>query len=355
MGLVFLLLVPIIVCGAMFYFLKATITWKEFLLQFGVTVLLVVGAWFLAKWGALHDTENWHGRITGKPHGTEKCCHCQTICHSRNKDGTCTSSQEICSHAYDYWWALDTNIGRIGVEGCSGWNDPPTAWTQARIGEPAVKESGYKNYLLADPDSLIRHDEHGKFLANVPEYPGVHSYYRKQSVISHGVFVPPKWAQFMSETNADLGKKKQVDITVLLTKIQDPTYAQAVEAKWLYGPKNSMTVVVGVSEEQKASWARVVTISKVEELKVHLRDEIQGKSIDSLEIPQLIRSTVENKFKRTPMAEYEYLAQGMTPKGWWLFGLYALAFIVSIVLGIVMHKKDVFGDERRARWKRMYS
>jgi hypothetical protein len=351
MGLVFLLLVPIIICGGMFLLFKSTITWKEFLLQFGVCLLICVAGWFIAKYTAISDTEHWHGVITGKPSGTQSCCHCHDVCVSRDKDGNCTSSVEVCAHNHDYWWSLDTTIGRIDIDSCRGSSTSPRIWDQARIGEPVARNASYKNYLLADPDSLIRHEEHGKFLDRIPDYPKVYNLYRLNSVISDGVPIPAGWQEFFRETNSQLGARKQVDLTVLLTSAQDPTYAQAVEAKWLYGPKNSLTTVIGV-KGGKASWARVVTISKVEELKIYLRDTLRDKPIAGTEIPSIIKSGIESKFKRTPMAEFEYLAEASTPKGWVLVVLYIVAILASIGMGIWMHKVDVFGDERRARWSR---
>jgi len=362
MALLGLLLIPLFVCGGFFLLCKGTVTWKEFLLQSGACILVVILGYFITKWGALRDTEHLNGRITQKLDGTQHCCHCHTVCDSRDKKGDCTASHEECDHFHDYWWSLNTTVGKIGIEDCSGWNSPPKAWTNAVVGEPATVEHGYTNYLKADPDSLMVKAALNKYGAQVPKFPEVYGFYKVNPVIGVGVPVPDGWQQALREINADLGAKNQVDVTVMLTNVSYPMFAQAVESKWLYGPKNSLNIIIGVLDhevdgknEAFASWVRVVTFSKVEALKVRLRDDIQALPIAGPIIPDLIRKAVSEGFKRTAMADYEYLARSATPAMGWLVFLYILGVGLSVGLGIYMHKNDVFGDEGGFRsYKKRY-
>lgn len=141
-------------------------------------------------------------------------------------------------------------------------------------------------------------------------------------------------------------------MAVLLTNHTNPTYAQEVEARWLYGPKNSLTIVMGMPDSQTIKWARIVTISRVEALKVHLRDQLEGKKVDDPAIPGIIRSTLQAEFHRTPMAQFEYLMNVAQPSGGWLFGLYLFDILVCIGLTYWAHAKDIFGDERRSVYNR---
>lgn len=334
-----LLLVPIAIAGGAFLLNHWSVSWKEFLLQVGVSLAVALLGWQVAKCAALSDVEHLNGRITNKTEGTQHCCHCTTVCTGRDKNGNCTSSYESCSHVWDHHWEIQTSVGEIQVQNCSGSSTPPKAWSEARVGDPAVVEHRYTNYLKADPDSLIVHSEHGPYLDRIPEYPKVFDYYRVNPVISDGVAIPAKWQEVFREMNADLGPSEQVDVTVLLTSITDPTYAQAVEAKWLYGPKNSLTIVLGV-EADEIRWARVVTISRVEPLKVYLREALQGRKLQDPEVPDLIAQGVAKKFNRTPMSEFSYLARTATPTGWWLFGLYLVNIVVAILLTAIIHHRN---------------
>ena len=349
-----LLLAPVAVCIFTFLKFRETVTWKEFALQFGGSILVVSLGLFIAQCSSVRDTEIWSGKVTRKDHGSESCCHCQQIC------STCTDAKgnsyecncyEDCDHFQDYWWRVQTTLGAITIDDCEpSRGDVPMAWQAARIGDPVSSKRTYKNYLLADPDSLIRKETNNPFVARVPAFPKrIYNFYYLDHVITDKVKIPAGWQRTMREANADLGAKRQVHIVVLLTSVQDPTYAQAVEAKWLYGPKNSLTVVMGV-KGREVSWARVVSISRVEELKVMLRDDLIGKAIDGPEVPALIRRHVSERFVRTPMAEYEYLADAASPSGWVLFFLFVLGLGVSIGLGVWMHREDVFGEERMKRF-----
>lgn len=349
MEMLVVLLIPIGVAGATFYLLH-TIVWKEFLLQLGLGVVFCLIGWQVAKWGALQDTEHLNGRITGKEDGTQKCCHCHTVCDSRDKKGNCTSSHESCSHTRDYYWSLNTSVGSIPVENCSGWDNPPDVWVNAQIGEPASVAHMYTNYLLADPDSLMVHSEIGHYADRVPDYPGIFSLYRVNHIIGDQAAALAALQPAMREINADLGASNQVDVTLLVTGIQDAGYAQAVEAKWLYGPKNSITVVVGLNG-RTVSWARVVTFSKVEMLKVRMRDQLQGLSVDDPRFISTIRREVAHGFKRTAMADFQYLASTASPRGWYLAVLIFLEILVSVGLAYWAHVKDIFGDEAVLRFR----
>lgn len=349
-----LLLVPLVVGGAVFLINKTTITKKEFALMEGIALLVAVLGFFLARWGAMSDTEHWNGRVTSKEHGSEHCCHsyecnCTTYqCGTKDSPRTCKTCQTCYRHSQDYYWALNYSTGdRIVVEDCEpNRHDVPAAWARTQKGEPASLPHTYTNYLLADPESLLLEGSDAHLMNDVPSFPRVHNYHHVQKAIGHGVAVPPGWQEGLMELNADLGARKQVDVVVLFTKHQDPTYAQAVEAKWLYGPKNALIVVAGV-ENDHISWARVVTISRVEDLKISIRDGMVGMKLsDPTTALAFLRREVAGKFHRTSMSEFEYLASAAKPKGWMLVLLYVLLFGGTLGLAFWMHREDVFGDER---------
>jgi len=50
-----------------------------------------------------------------------------------------------------------------------------------------------------------------------------------------------------------LGRKKQVNVIVVLTEIDDPSYKYSLEAKWLGGNKNDVIIVMGF-DDHKITW-----------------------------------------------------------------------------------------------------
>ena len=339
-----LLAMPFVVGAVAYLITKTTITWKEYLLMTVISGGVAFGGYQLAKWGAMRDFEHWNGRITKKNHGTEGCCHCYQVCNGYDKDGNCTSYRTECDHLFDYYWSVNINTGDTLHDGCNGWGITPEWWEKAYVGEPAAVEHGYQNYLRADPDSLMTPAAE-QYLDQVPERPKVTGWYRVKRVISHGVAVPKNWQKDLDEMNADLGNKYQVDLLVIVTKLKDSAFAESVKAKWLYGAKNGVTVILGVPDGQEIAWARVVTLSDVEALKIEIRDELPGKRLSDPEILPFIRKEIETQFTRTPMAEYEYLASAVTPSFWMTVGLYLGNLVIIIGLAIWMHREDVFGDE----------
>jgi hypothetical protein len=336
-----LLLIPLIIGGIAFYFLK-TVTWKEFLIQIGVSLVMLTAAYFLAKWGALQDIEYLNGTVVSKDKGTQGCCHCRQVCTATNSKGQCIAHTTVCSHSHDYWWRLSTTVGTIGIDSCSGSSSTPKAWSNAVVGEPATVSHMYTNYLLADKESLIRHEVLNKYGKQIPKFPGIHSIYKRNPVISDNIVIPTGWQKHFAELNSKLGNKKQLDLVVLLTRVTSPTYAQAVESKWLYGPKNAFTVVIG-TDGSKVLWARGVSFSKVEELKVKIRDDLNNKSLN--DVPNIVARLVNSYYKRTPMSDYEYLNKSTTPSKGWMWFLYILAVLLSIGISLYMHKEDVFNEE----------
>lgn len=334
-------------------------TVKEFFLLEAIMVVLMVAGFFTARWGAVQDTEKWNGRITSKDHGSESCCHCYEVCQ------TCTDSEgrsyscncvEVCPHIEDYWWAVSVSTGdRILMRSCEpNRHNSPKAWDDAYVGEPASVEHLYTNYLLADPESVFHQSADYDQAASAPTYPGVHSHYKANQALNLGTRMPKaEWDMALRELNADLGAGKQVNIIVIATDGDDPRYADAVERQWIYGKKNDLIFVLGTEGDRDTiSWARVVTISRVESLKIKARDEMPGKKLSDVEgTVGFIRDLTYNEFERTPMAEFEYLMSAAKPKPWMLWLLYIVAILGSVGGSAVMVIYDPFGDERRARFR----
>lgn len=350
MALIGLLLIPLLVGGSAFVIWKKTITKKEFLLIESIAVVIAIGGFFIARWQSMRSVEHWNGRISAKIHDSQSCCHCREVCSTcTDSDGNSYSCNchEVCDHSRDYYWALDISTGdRVSIKRCeSNRHAVPSAWTKAYIGEPASVEHSYTNYLKADPDSLLNRGAPQQYMPLVPRFPGIYDYYKSNKVIPIGVTVPQGWEQGLRDLNADLGPSKQIDVTMVFTKNDDPKFAEAVEHKWLYGPKNAAIIVTGINAENRIAWARVVTISRVEDFKIFLRDELVNTDItqpsDGLKI---IRQAVIEKFKRTSMKEFEYLASAARPSDGVLALLYILTLIVSAGLIFWAHKNDIFSE-----------
>lgn len=343
------MLVPAAIACVAHFGWRAKISWKEALVQLGVSSVLVLVVFLAARYASVSSVEHLNGRVSDKDSGTESCCHCRSVCDSRDSKGSCTSSHTSCDHSRDYWWSVKIDLGEHDhpiEDGCNGDDDPPTWWSSARLGEPGSVEHSYTNYLLADPESLFSHRTARKEdLDVVPKWiPEIREKFRTDKVITHGMPKPAWLEQQISEIDAELGPSKQVDVIVYLTTSDSPEFAEAVEQRWVYGPKNALVVVLGIADGTIA-WARAVTFSKVEQLKIEIRDELPGHALEPATIAKLA-ALVDEHWDRTPMADYEYLMSAASPSGWWLFLVYFVAVSSSVAIAIYFHHEDVFGDER---------
>lgn len=346
MSMLPILLVPLIVGGGAYVMLKLTFTLKEFFLMEGISVSVLVIGFFIARHSAMSATENWNGHLTKKTEDSVGCCHCHSVCDSRDKQGSCTSSHTECSHSHDSEWNLHVSTGDVvTVEGCDGWHSAPDAWKAAVVGEFASIPHDYTNYLKADPETVLLHGADEHLVKRIPKFPEVHDFYRVPKVILDGATAPKHWQATLEKLNDDLGGAKQIDVVFLLTKHKDPNaYASAVETAWAFGPKNALTVVLGTDGE-KIEWARLVTLSRVEQMKVETRDALEGLALTDPAIFTILREQIKMHWKRTAMAEFEYLASHASPSTLGTTLLYILALALSIGLVMWMHHKDIFGDE----------
>lgn len=362
-----LLLVPLLVGGVAFIVRKHKITLFEFVVLEAIALTLAAGGYFVAKWGALQDTEHWNGRVTRKVHDSQGCCHCRQVCDTctgTDSKGNATTEQcncrQECDHFRDYFWALDVSTGdRVVIRSCeSNRRRVPQAWTKAYKGEPASVAHTYTNYLKADPDTLLNRSAKQEYMNQVPAFSQVYGHYKVNKVMNAGVRAPPGWEKGLREINADLGSKKQVDIVMVFTSSTDPEWADALETKWLYGPKNSLIIVAG-ADATKIKWVRVVSISDVEALKVSLRDKLTGVALaDSKTGLEIINKEVAGKFHRTPMADFEYLSSQFKPPIEWVIALYLTILILSVILVVVFDRIDLkeklFEGFGGSGWKRRY-
>ena len=350
MSLFLLLLIPVVICGVTFLIFRSQITLKEFCLSEAICSVIIFSCFKLASCGAMQDTEILGGRVVQKNHGSQNCCHCILICTSCGKDCTTCHCQYL--HAVDYYWSVSLSTGDdITVDSCeSNKSNVPRRWTEAYVGEPAFTSRFYANYLLADPQSILRKTAQPQFLKQVPEErPGIYDLYRTRKVVSLGVKVPDSWESRLQELNADLGASKQIDVTFIFTKEKDPRFADAIETKWIYGPKNGLYIVAGVPDGKVITWTRVITISEVELLKVSLRDKLVNISLDnSAQALIIVRSIIGNYWKRTSLEKFKYLATSAEPKGGWLIAMFILALLLSIGVTAWAHKVDIFGEEALA-------
>ncbi|OGZ95953.1 MAG: hypothetical protein A3I44_05215 [Candidatus Sungbacteria bacterium RIFCSPLOWO2_02_FULL_51_17] len=371
MELLLLLLVPILIAlggflvsivrGDRYY----VITLREFGVLIGLVVIVVVGGYFISRMASTYDVEVWSGRVAGKEKEWTSCEHSyscnphQCNCSTDSKGvTTCSTCYDTCyEHVNDWNWVLTTsNSEQVGIARIDrrGSYEPPR-FTKARIGDPTALTHAYTNYIKANPWSLLRKQGLAeKFKPLLPAYPAsIYDYHYVNRFMAAGSASIPVgevafWNRQLMELNADLGRKKQVNIIMLVVPTSDSAYVHALEEAWLGGKKNDFVVVFGAEHFPRIEWVRTMSWTRAEDLKVALVNDLQeiGTFERRDEIVAKLRTEIERSFVRRPMEDFEYLMAGIRPPTWALILLFVLGTGISIGCTVYFWREDPFHSGR---------
>lgn len=361
-GLLILLLFPLAWPFLAKRIWNTTINWQEMVLQIFIVTIITTGVWQAGKYGQTEDTEIWNGQITAKSrdHGqyTESYdCNCHTTCSGSGNNRSCSEECDTCYREhYTVTWAAKSTIGSITFEhldrtSTSVYATPdPATYTNCKVGEPAAGERTYTNYVQAVPESLF-HDNSNtaeQFKGQIPAYPRVYGFYKINRVLTVGTKIPESLVTSLNDGIGNelktLGPAKQVNVIMILTEIDDPTYRYAIENAWLGGEKNDVVIFIGV-DGTKITWADEMTwaLNSGNELfhEVMVDGLKEIGSIDSPEVVPFIGKTIATKYDRPQMKDYAYLKDAIEPPTWVIVLAILLAIGGSIGLTVVFHKIDV--------------
>jgi len=221
------------------------------------------------------------------------------------------------------------------------------------IHEPASLPQSYTNYVKAVPDSLFNNQSklvQQQYAGKIPTHPNVFNFYHYNRVINIGSSISSTDQKttnvLLNEELRTLGPSKQVNIVVILTSIQDPSYRFAVENNWIGGKKNDVVVFVGLDKNQIV-WADVMTwaLNKGNEMfHVTLRDDILDlKEFNPTTFVPVVIGDTKKLYDRPHMKDFQYLEDQIEPPTWVIWLAIALSIGCSIGLTIVFHKYELGG------------
>lgn len=305
-----------------------------------VVAVLVTGAVYAAGTNlGYRDTEIISGYVTSKSKEWTSCehsydCRCRNVtsCSGSGKSRSCSTSR-VCDtcyeHSNDWDWAVKSTVGNFYIERIDrrGSNEPPR-YSKVVIGEPAVNTHGYENFIKAAPDSLFYHDEKlvTFYEKKIPNYPEPFDYYNINRVINQTSANVANWNGIMAEALKTMGAAKQLNMVAVLTN-EPLNFSDALIYSWKGGKKNDVIMVYGLKGNQ-VEWFQSYSMGNGignQELHITLRTEAIGKEIsDALLVSQI--KTINEKFKRVPMEQFEYLKDQVEPPAW--------VIILSLVLGL---------------------
>lgn len=355
MELILLLLIPVLILIAFLIYGKGRITIKEFLIEEAVIAALVVGGYFLAKYANKTDVEIWSGRIVNKQQVRVACshpypCNCRSVSCGKN----CTTIHcDICyMHTHDHDWNLYFSTGSvIDVDrvDMQGENEPPR-YTIAKIGDPTAEQHSFTNYVKASPWSILKKStDLEKFKNLSPKYPkDIYDYHyiNRALDLTGKVKDIALWNKELMNLNADLGAKKKVNLVIVFVPTSDPSYFHYLESLWINGKKNDLIMLIGTTNYPKIDWVNVMSWSRMETLKIELRDLVLNTG--DLSKREAIMTGVYTQiagfpnYVRRNMEDFAYLNAEIRPPLWASILITILAVALSVGLSIFFYEEDPF-------------
>jgi hypothetical protein len=345
------------------------VTLKEFLVQLAAVGVFAGCCVAVVYYSNTADEEHINGQVTAKKSERVSCRHpyCCMTCQSCTTDSkgntSCTSycCMTCYDHPYDIDWNVYSNSGKnwsINTIDRQGLKEPPR-WTSTTMGEPVTWLHTYENYIKAAPGTLFKRDtrkDEARFPLPVSSMP-VFDYWHTNQLVQVGTSVSDttEWNRGIEAVNGAVGPTKQANLVVVLVKNQPREYFEALQAKWLGGKKNDVTVVIGVDDTLKIQWADVMAWSYNEMIRVELRDSLTAlPELDRVAILDLAKDNIQRNFTRKHMDDFKYLTASFTPTGTQYAISILLGTLLSIGLGIVMIKNDLFNEGPRSNTYRSF-
>lgn len=346
--------------------------WKHCVAVAVVSALCFSGVYRLTSYLMLSDTEILNGYVTSKDIVKRDCLYpgwyrssdpfCTNentrevfshfedySCGTSDKPATCQRSVYVTEYSYDYPWEqkfyvrstlTDFKISRVDRQGAK----TPPRYAEVKVDDPVAVKSRYQNYLLADNQSLLNPqnvfvDE--TLLQMVPYYPSnIYDYYKLNRLVQIGVSLKKQdeWNQRISIANSKVGHRKQANIILVVTSVEDRDIRQAIYKKWNGGKKNDAIIVLSVQED-KIVWADAITFlnNKGNEFFAEEISQLRDSPL-SIDVVDKIQQTVLNRFDRTAMKTVEYMKDNYSPPISTLLYTCLALIVLGTVVTLVQYK-----------------
>ncbi|OWK27148.1 MAG: hypothetical protein US76_01165 [Parcubacteria group bacterium GW2011_GWA2_38_13b] len=349
--LLFLMPFPLLIGLIGFLLGKGKITIKEYAIQEVVIMLIVFLSCVIGRQFALRDTEIWSGRVLNKQKVSVSCEHSYRVVVGHDSNGNPIYATRYY-HSNDWDWEVETSDkGIIDIRRVDGrGSKEPPRWTQVYVGEPTASAHNYVNYIKASPWTILkRHGQLQEFQkwGLIPVYPNeIYDYYRINRFLNAKTSIlmeeAREWNKELMKINSELGRKKEVNIIIIAVNTKNSSYIHTLEEAWFGGKKNDLVVILGVPSYPRIDWVRIMSWTKMEMLKVVLRDKVAdiGDMTRRQDILDVIKKEIDEKFVRTPMADFAYLKATLRPSFRAMLILSFLSIGVSAGLSIFFWKNE---------------
>lgn len=320
-----------------------------------VSCILVCSVYFIDNYSKGADRMILNGQVVSKERNRVSCshsypCNCRTVRSGKTSSTVCSTCYH---HPYDYDWDVHASVGSVTIARVDSQGvKEPKRWTDVVVGEPFSLESSYYNFIKAAPFSIFNKTAI-ESVEPIPNYIGVHDYYRINRVVNFGAPAVDTRSlnNLLNHSLRSLGPAKKANIVVVLHN-KDAKWAEVMKAKTLGGKINDITVLIGLNSDLTFKNVAVYSWSKNDMVNVVIRDKLLdvGK-YDAAGISTAITEPIRKYYVHRSIKEFEYLKEEVQVTGTMLVVLLLLCFFTPIVGCFIAYRVDS-GDERWNRFRR---
>lgn len=370
----FLVLIPIVTILFLLIKYSQKVTWWEYLIHFGVAVLLIAVMKVIGEKSLTNDTEYWGDLIKQakyyEPYSIwdHETCTRQVSCGTDSKGNT-----KYCSESYDCSH-LDSHSARWEIVTVTGW--------EISISEDFYKqllkkfgvnlcfqdmnrerECGFGDYVVDDGN--MYYAEWNKTPQTSCAVTKTHTYENKVQC-SHSVFnfqnIKPEEAKKaglydypdiknyevatilgagknitnldsaevkLHYLNGNLGPKKQVRVWILIFYDKPLSTGKLQEIYWKGGNKNEFVITIGLDKQNNITWCYPFSWTDKSELKIGAREYVVSQKVLNLvNLSDYLYKELDSKWIRKQFKEFSYLT--VEPPLWGLI----VAFVLQIIFNI---------------------
>lgn len=342
----------------LYYKFRNEVSWWEWILPPGVSILAIFFCQSLCDYALSSDTE-FHGGIATKCVWDESWTetYYEMVTETDSRGNTSTHMETRTRYHSDEYKVEDTNGYNVSVDkehykklrskwnnekaehpwrsGQSSWGDGrrfTTLWPNTEEDQvPCFTAHRYENRIVRSRSlfklKIPTENEKKKFA--LVDYPEIYDYHYQKSIIG---WQNRKAEESLTRFNSEYGRIKQVRVFIIVFVNQPLEAGFKQQALWQNANKNELVLCLSVSKANMIDWVYPFCWDN-DKLKIDLREAIaEQKELDMEKVVQTTTKLVLEEFHRKSFKDFEYVT--LDPPGW-AVGL-CFVFIVFVNVGVAL-------------------
>ncbi|MFW6121980.1 MAG: hypothetical protein ACOC80_13945 [Petrotogales bacterium] len=248
----------------------------------------------------------------------------------------------ISQKIYNYWkniWGNQKKVGRhkgssAGFDRCISGDIYECYWNGEREKiYPFSVIHSYKNKIRCS-NSVMRYREPTPELEE--KYPRPADTKNLNPIIGYGMNFTYDEQLKLRRVNAELGRKHQVHVLLLVFNKQDRSVVDDVLSAWQGPNKNELVIFVGVGNDRNVKWIDVH--SWMDDTTIHgvIRDQMVNKILSIDGLSDILYKAIPEHWDRKEFEDFEYINVDIH---WaWFMGSFVFAVVASISSFLVINK-----------------